>query len=78
MISGTQSIPPGGDVREHAHAERFECVLVLCGYGSAFIDGKIFPMETGTSFAIAPKSAHRFRNDGDTVLKLQWTISREV
>jgi quercetin dioxygenase-like cupin family protein len=72
---GTQSVPPGGYVREHAHAEAEEIIHFTGGTGIAVIDGVDHAVATGTTLFLGPGHRHKFVNTGQTDLTFLWCIS---
>ncbi len=71
---GTQSVAPGGYVREHTHDRNEEAVYVIEGHGRAVIDGKEFPLAPDTAIFLPKNVRHMFINDGDTWLRWVWLI----
>lgn len=69
---GTQTLPPGGKVRLHAHDTSEEVLYVLEGNGAAEVDGKQERMAPGTTLYLGHNQTHTFLNDGDTDLKWVW------
>ncbi|MBX6321077.1 MAG: cupin domain-containing protein [Rhodospirillaceae bacterium] len=74
---GTQTVAPGGFVREHAHAAADEIIHVLAGRGVAVIDGAESPMAPGTTLFLGAGHAHRFVNTGEGELTFLWCIMPE-
>ena len=72
---GTQTVPPGGHVREHAHDRNEEVIYVLRGAGTAVIDGEKHPMRPGTTVFIGKNRRHMFINDGEADLAWLWLIT---
>ena len=69
---GTQTLPPGGTVRSHAHDSSEEVLYVLEGQGAAQVDGKQYRMTPNTTLYLGHNQTHTFLNDGDTDLKWVW------
>src|ERR1700730_14184659 len=55
---GTQTVAPGGHVREHAHDRNEEVIFVISGTGRAVIDGESHPMRPGGAFFIGKNRRH--------------------
>lgn len=72
---GTQSVPPGGFVREHAHAHAEEIIHFTGGTGIAVIDGVEHPAAPGTTLFLGPGRRHKFVNTGTSDLTFLWWIS---
>lgn len=71
---GTQTVPPGGHVREHAHDRNEEIIFVVEGRGRAVIDGVEHPMRPGSAFFLGRNRRHMFVNEGDANLVFTWLI----
>ncbi|MGD9944410.1 MAG: cupin domain-containing protein [Burkholderiaceae bacterium] len=71
---GTQSIAPGGFVREHSHVDQEEIIYVLEGTGTAVVDGVRHDMAPGTAFFLGRGVRHSFINEGVDSLLYTWTI----
>ena len=71
---GTQTVPPGGHVREHAHDRNEELIHVLTGTGRAVLDGESVPMRPGFTVFLGKNRRHMFINDGDEDLRWIWLI----
>jgi mannose-6-phosphate isomerase-like protein (cupin superfamily) len=71
---GTQTVPPGGYVREHAHADAEEVIHFLSGQGTAVIDGVEQAVGPGTTLFLGAGHAHRFINAGSDDLTFLWCI----
>lgn len=69
---GTQTLPPGGHVREQAHAHGATVIYVLRGRGRAVIEGVEHPMRPGTAFYLGRHRRHIFVNEGDENLVFTW------
>ncbi|MBS7536184.1 cupin domain-containing protein [Ancylobacter sonchi] len=71
---GTQTVPPGGHVRDYAHDRSEEIIFVLHGRGRAVIDGVEHPMRPGSAFFLGRHRRHLFVNEGDENLVFTWLI----
>jgi mannose-6-phosphate isomerase-like protein (cupin superfamily) len=71
---GTQTVPPGGYVREHAHDRNEEVIFVVSGKGRAVIDGENHPMLPGSAFFIGRNRRHMFINEGSEDIVWTWLI----
>lgn len=71
---GTQTVPPGGYVREHAHDQNEEVIFVVSGKGRAVIDGEGHEMKPGSAFFIGKNRRHMFINEGDADIFWTWLI----
>ncbi|MBO1027165.1 cupin domain-containing protein [Ochrobactrum sp. SD129] len=71
---GTQTVPPGGYVREHAHDQNEEVIFVVSGNGRAVIDGESHAMNPGSAFFIGKNRRHMFINEGETDIVWTWLI----
>jgi len=71
---GTQTVPPGSHVREHAHDRNEELIHVLSGTGRAVLDGAEHRMAPGTTIFLGRNRLHMFINDGATDLTFMWLI----
>lgn len=71
---GTQTVAPGGHVREHAHDRNEEVIFVTAGRGRAVLDGEDHPMVPGAAFFIGKNRRHMFINEGDQPLTFVWLI----
>lgn len=71
---GTQSVAPGGYVREHTHDRNEEAVYVIEGHGRAVIDGTEYPMGPDSAIFLPRNVRHMFINDGETTLRWVWLI----
>ncbi|RYH67245.1 MAG: cupin domain-containing protein [Alcaligenaceae bacterium] len=69
---GTQTLPPGGCVRLHAHDQSEEVLYILQGHGTAVVDGKNECMAPGTTLYLGHNKTHTFLNDGTEALKWLW------
>ena len=71
---GTQTIPPGCFVREHAHADAEEVLFFLAGRGRAVLDGVDHPVVPGTAIFVGRNRWHSFVNDGEAELHWMWMM----
>lgn len=71
---GTQSVAPGGRVREHAHGEADEVIHFLAGEGMAVIDGVEHVVAPGTTLFLGAGHSHTFINTGAGELSFLWCI----
>lgn len=72
---GTQCVPPGGFVREHAHAEAEEIIHFTGGSGVAVVDGVEHAVAPGTTLFLGPGHRHKFVNTGAADLTFLWCIT---
>ncbi len=71
---GTQTVAPGGHIREHAHDRVEEMIFVLGGTGRAVLDGEDVPMTPGTAIFLGLNRRHMFINEGQDDLRLAWLV----
>jgi mannose-6-phosphate isomerase-like protein (cupin superfamily) len=71
---GTQTVPPGSYVREHAHPRSEEVIYFISGQGTAVIDGKGHRVVPGTTLFLGKNRRHKFINDGDQDMVFVWVI----
>lgn len=71
---GTQTVAPGGFVREHAHDRIEEVIYVLSGQGTALIEDAEHPMVPGTTFFLGRHRRHKFINTGAENLVFMWIV----
>ncbi len=71
---GTQTVPPGGYVREHSHPVHDEALHFISGTGKAFVDGVEYPVKPGVTIFVGRKRRHMFVNDGEGELHWLWFI----
>lgn len=71
---GTQTVPPGGYVREHAHDRNEEVIFVVSGKGRAVVEGVSYPMQPGSAFFIGRNRRHMFINEGTEDIFWTWLI----
>lgn len=72
---GTQTLPPGGRVREHAHSSNEEVLHFVSGHGSAVVDGKPYTLEPGVTLFLGEHNSHTFINEGDVDLHWVWFMT---
>ncbi|WP_285295696.1 cupin domain-containing protein [Aureimonas altamirensis] len=71
---GTQTVPPGSYVREHAHDRNEEVLYFLRGKGRAVVEGQEYPLTPGTAIFIGKNRRHMFINDGEEVMHWVWLL----
>lgn len=71
---GTQSVAPGGYVREHTHDRNEEAVYVIEGQGRAVVEGREYPIGPDSVVFLPKNTRHMFINDGETHLRWVWLI----
>lgn len=71
---GTQTLPPGGRVREHAHQANEEVLHFVSGTGTAIVEGKEYKLEPGVTLFLGPHNSHTLTNDGDVELHWVWVM----
>jgi mannose-6-phosphate isomerase-like protein (cupin superfamily) len=71
---GTQVVPPGCHVREHAHDRNEEVIHVLRGTGRAVIDGVDVPLAPGTTLFLGKNRRHMLINEGEEEIAWIWLI----
>lgn len=71
---GTQSVAPGGYVREHSHPDNEEALFILEGRGRAVVEGQDYPLVAGTVIFLPRGRRHMFINEGEGALKWVWLI----
>ncbi|GLK72150.1 cupin domain-containing protein [Ancylobacter dichloromethanicus] len=71
---GTQTVPPGGYVREHAHDRNEEVIFVIRGKGRAVVEGVSHAMQPGSAFFIGRNRRHMFINEGTEDILWTWLI----
>lgn len=72
---GTQMMPPGGRVREHAHSTNEEVLHFVSGTGTAIVDGKEYKLEPGVTLFLGEHNSHTFTNTGDVDLHWVWFMN---
>lgn len=72
---GTQTVPAGGYVREHAHPHHDEVLHVISGTGTAYIDGETYKMVPDTTIFVGKNRWHKFVNDSADDLHWLWFIT---
>ncbi|CAB3804472.1 cupin [Paraburkholderia caffeinilytica] len=70
--AGTQTVPPGGFVRLHAHAESEEMLHFVRGNGKAVVEGRDYRIEPGMTVFLGPQQSHTLINDGTEDLHWVW------
>lgn len=71
MLTGVTLIPAGAAVPLHTHNTE-ECITVLEGSGICEIDGRREEVEPFDVVFVPPSIPHRFKNEGDSNLRIQW------
>lgn len=74
LALGTQTVPPGCHVREHAHDRNEEVIHVIAGNGKAVVEGVEHAMTTGTTLFLGRNRRHMFINDGEDDLTFVWVM----
>lgn len=59
---GTQTLPPGGYVREHSHPMHDEVLHFISGRGKAVVDGVEHLVEPGVTIFVGRNRRHMFVN----------------
>lgn len=72
---GTQTLPPGGFVREHAHDQHDEVLHFISGTGTAIVEGVAHPVSPGVTIFVGRNRRHKFVNDGAEELHWLWMIT---
>ena len=72
--SGIQVLPPGCEIRQHAHAQNHELIFVYEGTGICVIDDVVYKAEPGTTILFTRFCQHRIENTGSTDMKLFWVF----
>ena len=64
-------IKPGNTVKPaHSHPNREELIYIVSGEGSAYIDGVVYPIRSGTAVLFPKKSIHMLQNTGNADMKV--------
>ncbi len=71
---GLQSVATDSRVREHAHSDHEELIMIYQGEGTAVVDGREHAMRPGTLLYLAPQSRHQFINTGSEDLRFYWLL----
>ncbi|CAM2157915.1 Cupin domain-containing protein [Paraburkholderia tropica] len=69
---GTQTLPPGGVVRQHSHDENEEVLHFISGSGKAILDGVEYRLTAGSTLFLGKLKSHMFINDGDVDMHWTW------
>lgn len=72
---GTQTLPPGGYVREHAHPNHDEVLHFIRGTGKAVIDGVTHAAKPGVTIFVGKNRRHMFINNSQDELHWLWFIT---
>ncbi|MDK2661787.1 cupin domain-containing protein [Cupriavidus consociatus] len=75
LAMGTQTLPPGGRVREHAHPANEEILHFVSGTGTAVVDGDEYKLEPGVTLFLGKHNSHTFLNSGDVDLHWVWFMT---
>jgi mannose-6-phosphate isomerase-like protein (cupin superfamily) len=75
LAMGTQTLTPGGYVREHSHEHNEEILYFIEGEGTAVIDGERHRLIPGTTIFVGKRRRHMFINDRDALLRWAWVIA---
>ena len=54
----------------HSHEASEEIIYIISGSGEVLIDGKVYPIRTGSVVLFPKKSIHRLRNSGKEEMKV--------
>lgn len=68
------TIDPGADSGEYSH-DGNEAGVLIAGRLNLWVDGKLFQLEEGDSFAFSSTSQHRCANPGKVPAKVVWVIT---
>ncbi|MCF3934802.1 cupin domain-containing protein [Acuticoccus sp. M5D2P5] len=71
---GTQTLPPGGYVREHAHPHHDEALHFISGTGKAVVDGVEYELKPGVTIFVGRNRRHMFINNSEGELHWLWFI----
>jgi mannose-6-phosphate isomerase-like protein (cupin superfamily) len=73
---GTQTVPPGGYVREHAHDRHEEILHFIAGSGLIVLDGgaEEHVAEPGVTVYVGRGRRHKFINTGTAELHWTWLL----
>lgn len=74
MAMGTQTVPAGSHVREHAHDRNEEIIYFLKGQGKAVVEGEEIRLMPGTSIFLGKNQRHMFVNDGMEDMQFMWIL----
>lgn len=74
MAMGTQTVPPGSHVREHAHDRNEEIIYFLKGEGKAVVEGEEIRLVPGSSIFLGKNQRHMFVNDGSDEMQFMWIL----
>ena len=75
LSMGTQTVAPGGFIREHTHAHNEEIIHVLDGRGVARLDGDDHPIQRGATVYIGPGRKHHFLNPNAEPMTFLWIMT---
>jgi quercetin dioxygenase-like cupin family protein len=71
---GTQVLPPGRYIREHAHSRNHELIHICEGTGVLTADGVSRSVRAGDTVLFGRYSSHRLDNDGPGEMRLFWVF----
>lgn len=71
---GRQTVPPGCQVRPHAHDRNEEVIHCIAGHGRAELEGESHAMRPGTTIFLGRNRRHSFHNDGTEDLVFTWLL----
>lgn len=74
MAMGTQTVPPGCHVREHAHDRNEEVIYFLRGKGKAVVEGEDIRLVPGSAVFLGKNQRHMFVNDGTEDMQFMWLL----
>jgi quercetin dioxygenase-like cupin family protein len=74
FTSGIQVMPPGCQVRKHAHTHNHELIFVYEGTGRCQIEGKTYELSPETTVLFGRYAEHTIENTGDTDLRMFWVF----
>ncbi len=72
--AGTQVLPPGRHVRQHAHTRNHELIFIYEGRGTCTIEGVTREIGPGTTVLFSRHDQHTIENTGDADMKLFWVF----
>jgi len=60
-----ERVPPGAAEQRHYHQHSHQFFFVLSGQATIEVDEQIFTLGAQQGLSVAPRQAHRLRNDSD-------------
>ena len=75
FLNGTTEFAPGSGLPFHSHNCE-ESVLILEGLAVFDCDGQSIDMDAGDITWVPPDVVHRFRNRGETTMRILWVYGR--